>query len=171
MRQIITLILLNIFLSTCGQSQSTQQKNSSFFDEIKLLTTYELPVYIVLNVPNKPDKILISNMELYWLEYDNLNFEKEYPDTLVSLLKNRIWNSIRTDWSQIEEYSVNLDELNNLKGKTAKEVYTQFFDDIGRPKENYSENQIEAAVVYLFEKNVLVHQGKATLYNIYNPPK
>lgn len=174
MKHIPLLIGLSLILNICGKAQVIDKKTKSYYDQVINFTKDELPVYIVLNVPTDNqdvDKILISSLELYWLEFNYLNFNEEYIDTLLSLLTKRVLRPANMSQSQINDYKIDLEIFKSLSNKAAKEVFQEFFDELGRPKDNFSEDQIEAASAFLFEKNVLVHQGKAALYNVYYPPK
>lgn len=138
------------------------------------LTEDGLPVYIVLNMLKKngeTSKLLLTNMEFHWQEYRALTLEKEYVDTLKGILNQKEWTPIHSDPKDYEKFKVNPLLLKKLDGVPTSYVYNKYFNTNGSPKEEFSEEEVVAAVVFLIEKGIVVQQGKYSMYNVYVPPK
>lgn len=163
------LCILSItFLLSVGDTGCHKKAKQQYFESIVGLTSDELPVFVVLKSENKDSIYLITNLELHWRLYPQLNIHGEYLDTLRTLLSTGALS--KDQCLKLDKSKVSIDGRAAMQGYSTTELYNRFFDDQGLPLGNQKDEDLSAAVSILIERGIIVQQGKAAMYNIYVKP-
>lgn len=167
----ISLVLILFVLLSCKNNQA-QESNQMPIEQIIGLTQDELPAYLVLSMKDSRGKnlcVLLTNIELYWLAYSDLELEGQFLDSLKSILEVGQVPS-QTVLEPIDDFIVDKNLMQELEKYTNSEIYDLFFDEKGIPLEDKKEDRIKAAVAVLIQRGTVVQQGKYSMYNVYVRP-
>jgi hypothetical protein len=172
MKYSIILLIYIIFYRPCLSQNNPY--NSDYLKGIKIATENNRSIHLILNVKFKKVgtyMLLLTNNRMYIEMYKkNLSYGV-FTDSIASILMNP--NTPEFDsLDNFKPYIVDTQILKNIEKKLSSfQVYKKYFNKFGNPKyKKYSIEEIKAAVAFLIQNNVFVHEGEYYTYNVYVPP-
>lgn len=169
MKPTIVIMLLSLFFASCYRTELNRCRKE-YVENTCLFAKDGHDVYTTINVKGK-GKILINSHDLYASGHIHASITtKEHRDTLFNILIKKYWQPTKP-LGLLEKRFVDMNIYHKINKNKPIEVYNKFFNDNGLPKDDeFSKQEIEAAVAYLIDCNTLILGGQMFLYHVNSPP-